>query len=39
MIAAGRFQLCNPGLEEALNCGDESRLLPCLLCTNAMETP
>ena len=32
MISAGRFQLCNPGLRNALETGDESRLLPCLLC-------
>lgn len=32
MIAAGRFQLCNPGLGAALSCGEEGQLLPCLLC-------
>lgn len=32
MISAGRFQLCNPGLRDALARGDESCLLPCLLC-------
>lgn len=32
MIAAGRFQLCNPELKNALATGDESNLLPCLLC-------
>ncbi len=32
MIAAGRFQLCNSELGAALATGNESHLLPCLLC-------
>lgn len=32
MISAGRFQLCNPGLADALKSGSEEKLLPCLLC-------
>ena len=32
MISAGRFQLANPHLAEALKTGSEDDLLPCLLC-------